>query len=143
MWTQEASETFKTACKWYAKKRKRELEGVAKNLNTYFTALCAGTKPLQIKFGFVHTEGKGVVAFDQGGGKGLQETRLYAFPDLANEVLWLLAIGDKKTQTADIKRCHEMVTDFLKEEDTNHDSESGTADAGEEGEVREHRGDDS
>lgn len=140
MWTQEATQTYTARIKWLAKKREREYRGVLKNLNTYFTALCAGANPLQIKFGFIHPERRGVVALDQGGGRGMAETRLYVFPDDRDKVLWLLTVGDKKSQPDDIKLCHGMVADLLSEE-TSDASEGGATEAGEAGALREHRGD--
>lgn len=79
----------------------------------YFEALQAGTKPLQITGIGIHSEGHGgVIAFDQTGGQPkLHETRLYAYPEVETETMWLITIGDKNTQQRrDIPDCR----DFMK-----------------------------
>lgn len=70
------TEQFRRRYLWYEKKKKRELAGCLKNEQTYLTALGMGLKPQQINYKFVHPEGHGVVAIDQGGGP-LEQTRLY------------------------------------------------------------------
>lgn len=83
------------------------------NLNRYFETLQAGTKPLQITGIGIHSEGHGgVIAFDQAGGQPkLHETRLYAYPEVETETMWLITIGDKNTQQRrDIPDCR----DFMK-----------------------------
>lgn len=58
-WSLESTEEYARRRKWYEKKRPKELAAVERNLNTYFAALSAGTKPQQIKFGFLHTRYSG------------------------------------------------------------------------------------
>src|SRR6266498_1699827 len=107
MWKTFSTSEYQTRLKRYVKNRPRELQAVLDNLDTYFGALQAGVKPLQIKHGFMHDEGKGVVAIDQkGGGKSLAQTRLYVFLDVNAEILYLFTLGDKKSQKADVKTCH-------------------------------------
>jgi hypothetical protein len=70
--------------------------------------------PLCVQAGYIHTEGRGVVALDQkGGGAALQETRLFAYPDNDNKVLYLITIGNKNTQSDDIKLAYRFL-DSLK-----------------------------
>lgn len=52
----------------------------------------------------MHKEERGVVALDQRGPKGsLQEMRLYTYADEQKKILYLITIGNKKTQQADIQ----------------------------------------
>jgi hypothetical protein len=78
MWLLRETETYATRRKRYQKNHPKELAAVLKNLDRYLETLQAGIKPLQISYGFLHDEGKGVAAIDQrGGGSGkLAQTRL-------------------------------------------------------------------
>ena len=62
--------------------------------------------------GWVHAEGKGVLAVDQGTRAGLAAMRLYLWLDEEERIVWLLRIGDKSTQYADIAYCHSWVEAF-------------------------------
>lgn len=85
-------------------------------------SLNAGACPVQAKFGFVHPEPAGVLAIDQkGGGQGLKETRLYIFPDVTEKVVYLLTIGEKSDQGADIAKCKKFVEDLRNERESNGD----------------------
>jgi hypothetical protein len=61
--------------------------------------------------GYIHDEGKGIRAIDQrGGAKGkLRQTRLYLYPDVDSKVLYLVTIGDKNSQKADVKLSADFV----------------------------------
>ena len=62
--------------------------------------------------GWVHAEGKGVLAVDQGTRSGLAQLRLYLWLDERTRVVWVLRLGDKPNQHADIAYCHAWVGDF-------------------------------
>ncbi len=111
MWTISPTERFSRQYKRYEKNHPRELQSVLRNLDAYFKALLAGAKPLQIKYGFVRSEGRGVWRIGQTGGRSLAATRLYVYPDTDEEVLHLLTIGDKdkRSQKNDIVECHSFV----------------------------------
>jgi hypothetical protein len=84
--------------------------------------LNAGTKPLQVAGGFIHREPNGVVAIDQkGGGVALAQTRLYVYPDSDASQLHVIALGDKKSQKADIQTCREYVASLRKAKEAAHD----------------------
>ena len=105
--------------KWYEKKRPNELCAILGNLDTYFEALKMIGNPLQVKSGFIHDEPDGVKAIDQRGGKQkvkLQQTRLYLYPNVSEQKLYLLAIGDKTTQRGDIQFCRERVKEIKQDE---------------------------
>ena len=128
MWTVRPTEEYGRRRRKYEKKRWRELEAAEQNAETYRVALVCGTKPLQIKYGFVHPEGNGVVAVDQSGhGGNLAETRLYLYPDTDAEVLYFLTIGDKNSQDGDIQFSKEVVEALiaLKGRITDHDESQG------------------
>jgi hypothetical protein len=114
MWSLKPEAEFgKRATKW-PKKHHRELLAVYDNLDTFATALRSGAKLEQIKFGFMHSEPRGIIAIDQkGGGAGLKETRLYLYPNKSSQVVHLITLGDKSTQKADIQYACDFVGDLL------------------------------
>jgi hypothetical protein len=67
-----------------------------------------------------------VVAIDQKGeGKNLAQTRLYVFPDLETETLYLITLGDKQSQKADIAACRTFVTGLREgRQDTDEQADS-------------------
>ena len=117
MWNVETTDDFERKQRQFEKKYRRELAAVLDNLQRYLDALNDGGRPETIKFGFVHNEPKGVKAIDQkGGGNKLKQTRLYTYAYLEGETLYLITLGDKKSQSADIKLCTSFV-DQLRESD--------------------------
>lgn len=106
-WNLTPTEQFVKDQTWYARKHPRELEAVLNNLNRYLAQLNHAKNALCVQAGYIHPEGKGVVALDQkGGGTSLQETRLYAYADDSTKVLHIITIGNKNTQDSDIKLAH-------------------------------------
>jgi len=117
MWNVETTDDFERKHRQFEKKHIRELTAVLENLQRYLNALNEGGRPETIKFGFVHNEPKGVKAIDQkGGGSNLRQTRLYTYAYLEGETVYLITLGDKKSQSADIKLCNSFV-DKLRESD--------------------------
>lgn len=113
-WTLEPTDPFSRNLKWYAKKRPRELQAVLDNLDTFHEALNAGALPQQVRVGFIHPEPQGILAVDQkGGGANLQQTRLYMFPWVPTKTIYLLALGDKRSQSDDIRLCRQTVDELL------------------------------
>ena len=92
------------------------------NLDTFLAALNYGAKPEHARFGFIHTEPRGVLAIDQkGGGPSLKETRLYAYPDTETRLVHLITLGDKSSQEADIRYASEFV-DHLHQQEEDSDA---------------------
>lgn len=117
MWTLNPLPEFPKRADRFRKKWEHEISNVLTNLKTLVTALNLGTHPEQLKqLGFVHSEPMGILAVDQKGkGKGakLKPFRLYVFPDERTKILHLLTLGDKDTQSADIKNCQSIVEKLL------------------------------
>jgi len=64
------------------------------------------------------------IAIDQHGEEGKPaQTRLYVYPDVDSHVLYLITIGDKKSQRQDNASCREFMV-WLTEQ--NQDVQSGT-----------------
>ena len=109
MWSVVPLDPYLNRRRKWPKKHGKELLAVHNNLDTFFNALIGGQRPADAKFGFLHPEPGGVLAIDQkGGGPHLKETRLYIFPETRSEELFLITLGDKSSQSADLEQCQQF-----------------------------------
>lgn len=108
----------------YEKKKPNELLAVLNNLDRYMATLGLVGHPKFVSAGFIHPEQKGVVSLDQKGRSKvkLQQTRLYLYPDVDNKRVFLLKIGNKNQQQADVTYCSQMV-DAIRRSEGNGQSE--------------------
>lgn len=130
MWKLSARDDIEKRLKKLRKSNRREVENLYVNLGKFLRALELGAHPQQIKRGFIHPEPHGVLAIDQSGkGSHLRELRLYIYPDVQTQTLHQFTIGDKKTQSEDIKLCRQYVDEILasgtQQEDDLGDAASG------------------
>ncbi len=127
MWKLATTPEFEKWDKWYQKKRPRERGAVLVNLSRYLDALNLGTLPKQIQGGWIHPEPKDVVALSQQGGiknaGRLQETRLYLFPDVEDQRLYVITIGDKDSQSQDIRFSCDFVDELLNQRELKEDDD--------------------
>lgn len=113
MWRLAQTALFQRRLKQWAKKHPDELQATLDNLDTYLELLNAGKHSQYIQIGFIHHEPSGVKAIDQkGGGPNLAQTRLYAYPEEANQTLQLITLGDKRSQKADLKDCASFIREL-------------------------------
>lgn len=107
MWqTEVASDEYEHRLKRFRKERPREVVSALGNLNSFLLALNAGTLPQNVRKGFVHPEPGGVLAItEKGAGKNAIPIRLYVYPDGGARKLYLITLGDKKSQNVDIGFC--------------------------------------
>jgi hypothetical protein len=116
VWRLQPTTEYEKGVKKWPKKHRRELVAMLNNLDTFLGALNAGASVEQVKFGFIHPEPHGVLAIDQkGGGSGLKQTRLYAYPQKNEAILHLIIIGDKTSQKSDIEFCTHFVSTLIAE----------------------------
>jgi hypothetical protein len=85
------------------------------NLGTVKQALDDGARTQDLQFGFLHPEPKNLKAVDQGGGCGLRESRLYFYIIEESELMKLLTIGSKETQSDDIANCTHYIETTIRE----------------------------
>lgn len=115
MWELEPTTQYECEVKYYQKKRPSELAAVIRNLGRYLAQLNVLKNPRQAMAGYLHHEPAGVVAIDQkGGGGNLEETRLYTFADDAKKIVYLITIGNKSSQPADIIFSRDFVISLQK-----------------------------
>ena len=109
-WTIEVLEQAKGSLKRYAKKHPEESVQVFKNLDRFLSLL--NTKDLDPNFvtDVVRQEGGGLLAADTRGmpKSSKRETRLYVCPLKEDQILKVLRIGDKDTQSNDIRECRKL-----------------------------------
>jgi hypothetical protein len=112
MWELSPTAEYAKKLRRWPSKHRQELKNMLDNLDTLQRTLREGAKRGSFWFGFLHDEKMGVLAVDQKGpGAGLKQTRLYIYPDEDDKVLYLITLGDKKSQHADVKVSHEFVLD--------------------------------
>ena len=116
MWRIETTTGWERDQKHYSKKRVNELAAVMRNLKRYLAHLSIAKNSKCVEAGYLHSESNGIIAIDQkGGGGNLQETRLYTYADDDKKVVYLIAIGDKNAQHADVEYCKEFVSQLRSE----------------------------
>jgi len=111
-WVIETTDQYERDFKYFEKKLPNELRAMIDNLDTYFKILNECGNPLQVMTGFIHHEPEGIKGIDQKGGgqkAKLQQARLYIYPNVSNNTLYLLKIGTKTNQRADITSSREQV----------------------------------
>jgi hypothetical protein len=110
-WEFVFTEKYGIKLKWYVKKHPNETKALIDRLDTYIKTLNICNEPQQIKPGWLHNEPHGVKAITENGkGGSLKAARLYFFPNKEERTIELLTIGDKNTQSDDIKFCNDYMT---------------------------------
>lgn len=93
----------------------REYLACLVNLQKVMDALNAGAHLNELGRSFLRSEGRGLFRIKQTAVPHACETRLYVFFHERQHRIFLLSIGDKSTQTADIRRLHDVIITVKKE----------------------------
>jgi len=114
LWNIETAEDFERAFK---KLRKRHTESADRALVKTYHYLNVWLNNPQLGRGFnnpgwIHQEGRGIMAVDQGTQSNLAPVRIYYWLDESAYKMWLICAGDKKSQYADIAYCHRWLEEF-------------------------------
>ena len=109
MWKTVRTAKYEARHKRFAKKKNKQLVQTLLNLELFEMHVQAGGRIKPFVFSFLHAEPMDVVAIDQSGGGKLPETRLYVWIDREAATVYLLTLGDKKTQHEDIQFCKACV----------------------------------
>ncbi len=116
-WSLKTTDTYDRMYKRYEKKNQKVMIALLNNLDTYLKTLESLGSPQNITSKFIHREQRGVKAIDQSGSEEkLKATRLYIYPDTKGKILHLITIGDKGTQSKDVKYCSDYVQKIRKGE---------------------------
>lgn len=111
MWTTNDEYAEQGKFKKYAKKHRREVASCFNNLDWLCQQLNAGLTLQQSEagIGFFSSEGGDLYRIAQSGVPYAKETRLYIHALVSGGNVYVLTIGGKETQQADIARCHEII----------------------------------
>ena len=111
-WSENHELAERSRFKDYNKKHPREFASCFQNLGLVINLLnrFGGVKGFQV--GFFRSEGKNVYRIGQTGVKHAQETRLYVHVDETSRCVRVITIGDKSSQSEDIRRCHYVTKDL-------------------------------
>jgi hypothetical protein len=94
----------------FEKKRPLQLRAVERNLVRYQAMLLEQAIARLISAHFIHPEGRGVASLSEKGFKPKQPpTRLYLYPAQDSKTVYLITIGDKRTQRTDIQDCYDFI----------------------------------
>lgn len=116
MWVYVENGEFERRKRKFQKRHRQETLNALDNVAAFKGALESGLKPQQIIRGFIHNEQHGVLAMDESGPKNPKKVvRVYVYPDEPKCELHVITIGDKDSQTEDVKYCHEYVDSVLAE----------------------------
>jgi hypothetical protein len=124
MWELRDDYADKSRFRRYAQKHKPEYAACFRNLGRLRAVLEEGLTLQQCSFGFFRSEGMDVYRISQSGLPNSHETRLYIYAELVGTEIYLLTIGDKKTQPADIQWCHEVVQRIREQKEHEKESEA-------------------
>jgi putative component of toxin-antitoxin plasmid stabilization module len=100
--------------KRFAKDYARENESLFANLDKVLRILRQGHKMGSFQIGFFRSEGDGVFRIGQTGVESAKESRLYVYPDIQNQVMYILTIGIKDRQSEDINEAKAIVNQIKK-----------------------------
>lgn len=125
--TLSETDDYRRSLKWYAKKKPRELEAVLTNLKRLLDSMTPGKPILASAPGFARPEPNGVVRVGEGGNAGMAATRLYLYHEVATDTVYLLTIGDKRSQQDDIELCKNYVELIRERHDHGSDQDDGIA----------------
>lgn len=117
MWQLEPTTQWQRDLKWYEKKRPDELSAVLNNLRRYLAVLNVSKNAKSVDGGYLHKEPGGVIAIDQKGCRAnLQETRLYTYAVDETKTVYLITVGNKDSQHADVEYAKSFALSLTKTE---------------------------
>jgi hypothetical protein len=102
MWTVSAEHASENQFRKFGKRHPDELASMASNLETVVAALNRGVNLKQVTYGFWRAEKARVYRIAQTGLRGAKESRLYVFPDVGRQVMYILGVGTKESQRRDV-----------------------------------------
>lgn len=101
-WHSETKYASVSKFKKFRKNHDREYVSLFANLQRILDILNSGHKIGSFQVGFFRSESDGVYRIGQTSVAGAKESRLYVWPDSETKNMYVLGIGDKDSQPADI-----------------------------------------
>jgi putative component of toxin-antitoxin plasmid stabilization module len=93
----------------FSKKHEVEYDSLFANLDKIIRLLRSGNKIGGFRVGFFRAESEGVYRIGQTAVANAKESRLYVFPDSEANVMYVLTVGDKDSQSEDINEAKQIV----------------------------------
>ena len=119
LWTIETADGFEKAFKNLRKRHPQSADRAFIKAHQYLN-IWLNNSQLGRGFnnpGWIHPEGRGIMAVDQGTQSNLAPVRIYFWLEESEYQMWLIYAGDKKSQYADIAYCYRWLEEFK----SNHD----------------------
>ena len=111
MYKKEQTDQFNNRFKKFEKQSSDSLKYVLVKLGVLFKALECDGKIESLSYNFLRYERDGVYAV-RCSSKGKRPLRLYIHLHLSSETIYLLTLGDKNTQSDDIRWCASIVKEI-------------------------------
>jgi hypothetical protein len=109
-WSLEPTDLFLRRREEFQKRHPGQLKAVLRNLARYQKMLDEQPIARLISANFIHPEKRGIVAITQQGFNPKQPpTRLYLYAAQNSKIVYLITIGDKRTQPQDIEDCYQFI----------------------------------
>lgn len=112
MWQLDGSYSNKKEFKRFEKSHQDDLDSCSANLGRYLIELNNDKSYFTFDPGYLHREGGNLIAFGNKGGASAKECRLYAYVDIEEQVLYVLGIGGKDSQSKDIAKHKAFINDL-------------------------------
>ena len=117
MWTVCKDYAESNCFKRFAKRHPREYAACFSNLSRAVTSLDSGMTLDQLaSTRYFSSEGDGLFRIGQTRVPHAHETRLYVYIALLDGIIYVLSMGDKSSQRADINRCKSTILSIPKNE---------------------------
>lgn len=109
MWRAESTDGWRYDAIRFSEENPNEFAALFRNLHHFLGQLKASKSSKSVEAAYLHREVSAIVAIDQTGLEdGLEDCRLYTFPDDSKRTLYLLAIGKVGSKDADMEYCKNL-----------------------------------
>uniref|UniRef100_Q3AR55 Addiction module toxin RelE n=1 Tax=Chlorobium chlorochromatii (strain CaD3) TaxID=340177 RepID=Q3AR55_CHLCH len=110
-WQIDVALANQAAFRHFKKRHEREYISCFNNLNKIKRLLEEGKKLSELHYhpSFFRHETDGIFRIGQSGVSGAKESRLYIYPDNQHRIIYILEIGTKETQQADIAAAQKAI----------------------------------
>jgi len=110
MWKTETTTGWKNSVLDFGTQHPDEAAFLLRNLAHYLAQLKVSKNHKLIETSYLHRHESGIVSIDQNGMEdGLEDSRLYVFPDESTCTLYLLCMGKASEKDSDMEYCKHFI----------------------------------
>ena len=115
-WSIDTSLATASAFRQFRKKHPREYDSCFNNLDKIIRLLDEGKTLSEIQYNpsFFRHETEGIFRIGQSGLAGAKESRLYIYLSFSGRMIYVLGIGTKETQQADLRQARKSIKNIGK-----------------------------